>query len=761
MLSTWGSSTGLNSSSTLIADLVSNLTLTKGTGTFTFTRATVATVTDFEGRVIPVKSGEARFTGARRVENLLTSSDTASTQTPTVVVGTYCLTLGGGTGSITATGVGSGTLGASATTRKSMLITTTAGGLVLTVTGTVTNWILENVTGQTNQNPSEYVSSSWNDTGATGVRYFPTTNGNTVASNVVTEGIGLPIGTIQGTYKWADNCITNGDYFSTPSSTASSITGDISFVIEVAPTSWTPASANTFCSKDDTSAGTRSYGIVLLPSGLLRFKFSIDGTNIINVDSTVAPSGVTNNVKMHIGAQRNAATGDVTFWSSTSHGNWTQVGTTVSSTAGAIYASTAPVTFGSRTLTSLVLNGKLFDSEVYSGLYFTSHSTATLKVDFDPSDWVSGATWTALDTGEVWTINGNARIYAPTLNGFNSETSRTNSIYPSGNTGAVAGSPGTLPNNWAINGTGYTGLSRTVVGTGTQDGIPYTDVRIYGTSTAGGALSFILQNGYFVSTSTSVNWNIAYYAAIVGGNLPNGTSPIYINQFLTGVYVSTMTLSAIVLNSNFIRRVHNPITTAAAGVNQISTLGWVFNLSASTAYDFTLRVGGVQLELGAFSTSYIPTTSVEYTRNADVLSIPSASNLLVLSPYTIRCEAYVNAVAQPQNAIGSNLNYAANLNVSVSAANTSQLASSTALSGATIANTTQTTSHRFVGRMDGTNVDVFMDGTKGTGAAKGTQTSEISTIYIGCHNSASQLNGNVKNVKIYQTAFGDDKCSGI
>lgn len=40
----------------------------------TFTRATTATVTDFEGLVKTVKSGEARFQGARRVENLLTYS---------------------------------------------------------------------------------------------------------------------------------------------------------------------------------------------------------------------------------------------------------------------------------------------------------------------------------------------------------------------------------------------------------------------------------------------------------------------------------------------------------------------------------------------------------------------------------------------------------------------------------------------------------------------------------------------------------------
>ena len=61
-----------------------------GSGTPTFTRSTVATVTDFEGLVKNVLSGEARFMGARRVRNLLGYSTcetgfTASGTTPPIV----------------------------------------------------------------------------------------------------------------------------------------------------------------------------------------------------------------------------------------------------------------------------------------------------------------------------------------------------------------------------------------------------------------------------------------------------------------------------------------------------------------------------------------------------------------------------------------------------------------------------------------------------------------------------------------------------
>ena len=47
-----------------------NVFMKRGTGTVGFTRATTATVTDFEWYVKPVLSGEARFQGARRVRNL-------------------------------------------------------------------------------------------------------------------------------------------------------------------------------------------------------------------------------------------------------------------------------------------------------------------------------------------------------------------------------------------------------------------------------------------------------------------------------------------------------------------------------------------------------------------------------------------------------------------------------------------------------------------------------------------------------------------
>jgi len=65
--------------------------------------------------------------------------------------------------------------------------------------------LAEDVTGQTNQNPSEYVSvgvlsEPYHGAGVDGIKYFDTENGNSVASNVVTEATGaaIPDATLKG-----------------------------------------------------------------------------------------------------------------------------------------------------------------------------------------------------------------------------------------------------------------------------------------------------------------------------------------------------------------------------------------------------------------------------------------------------------------------------------------------------------------------------------------------------------------------------------
>lgn len=55
------------------APLTKSVLLARGTGAASFTRATVATVKDWEGAIRNVLSGEVRFEGQRRVRNYVIS----------------------------------------------------------------------------------------------------------------------------------------------------------------------------------------------------------------------------------------------------------------------------------------------------------------------------------------------------------------------------------------------------------------------------------------------------------------------------------------------------------------------------------------------------------------------------------------------------------------------------------------------------------------------------------------------------------------
>lgn len=223
--------------------------------TFSLTRATASTVHDHEGLVRNILSGEARFAGLRRVENLLTTTSedfsnaawnktnatiTAGVADPIGGTSAYTMTatgasadlwqaLGGfagrarrnsiwirrrtGVGAVYLFNAGAGTteITPNLTTSWQRLAAAvgTAGldtGVRILVSGDAVDiWRAqsEEVTSQANQNPSEYVSKGvlstpYHGAGVDGVKYFDTTNGNTVASNVVTEAAGTPLSTTRG-----------------------------------------------------------------------------------------------------------------------------------------------------------------------------------------------------------------------------------------------------------------------------------------------------------------------------------------------------------------------------------------------------------------------------------------------------------------------------------------------------------------------------------------------------------------------------------
>lgn len=246
---------------TFFAPLVCNTFLPVGQGSATFTRATTATVEDQDGVLRTALAGEVRFTGARRVRNWSQSSDpvhaswlvlgggTKTTGQSDPFGGTlaakfngpanhYCQINSGTVATLQSGSLIQGSVWLRAASnfscyfrvtdatdgtptyftnvnvttswqRFSILYTATAAsgqavGLLINSEGAqaidfyVSAPQFEDVTGQSNTNPSEYVSvgvlaSPYHGSHVDGVKCFRHLNGNTVAANVVTEARGADI----------------------------------------------------------------------------------------------------------------------------------------------------------------------------------------------------------------------------------------------------------------------------------------------------------------------------------------------------------------------------------------------------------------------------------------------------------------------------------------------------------------------------------------------------------------------------------------
>lgn len=226
--------------------------------------------------------------------------------------------------------------------------------------------------------------------------------------------------------------------------------------------------------------------------------------------------------------------------------------------------------------------------------------------------------------------NGSVFTAGPSPLGLLIEDQRLNvTVNPRGEgaTVGVIGSGGALPTNWGLFNT--SGLSLQIVGNGTESGLPYTDLRIYGTSTN----NIVRISPALTPTAAAASgqtWMSSAYVRLVAGSFSQ------ISTIALGFWIETSSNALAELSETAIpfptgipltrqrAAVSHTITASTAAlITQHLALGLA---TSGATVDVTLRFAGWQLEQGPYATSVIlpPAGSPAATwRQLDVITAPS------------------------------------------------------------------------------------------------------------------------------------------
>lgn len=202
--------------------------------------------------------------------------------------------------------------------------------------------------------------------------------------------------------------------------------------------------------------------------------------------------------------------------------------------------------------------------------------------------------------------------------------SAANLVTNSRGIGAAAGTPGVLPAGWFAQ---AAGLSIGVTRTGTEDGLPYVDIRYRGVTSAN------FGNAVFGNVSGVVpgsGHSLSAYLSLVAGTATaiNLASLRFRYTLAEGGSVDVATAFPLVAGA--LKQARVAATDAvAAGANGSGIIFVQFNWSVGVSVDFTIRVALPQLEVGPFASPAIPTASGTLVRPAETAALGAVAAALL------------------------------------------------------------------------------------------------------------------------------------
>jgi len=202
------------------------------------------------------------------------------------------------------------------------------------------------------------------------------------------------------------------------------------------------------------------------------------------------------------------------------------------------------------------------------------------------------------------------------------EPAATNQIRNNSMSGAVTGTPGTLPTGGGW-GNSLVGLTQTVIGTGAENGISYIDIRFSGTATSTDVVETRYESTTQINALSGQTWTHSVYLKKIAE--PNPPSNYQLNIYeraSAGGYLANGALTIVPTTTNLQR--FSQTRTLSQPTTAKTQPGLFYSVVSGTAYNFTIRIGYPQMELGSVATSVIPTATGSVTRNADVISVSGA-----------------------------------------------------------------------------------------------------------------------------------------
>ena len=213
-------------------------------------------------------------------------------------------------------------------------------------------------------------------------------------------------------------------------------------------------------------------------------------------------------------------------------------------------------------------------------------------------------------------------VNAPRLDFRNSkrqlrlEDARTNAIRNNSMVGAVVGtigSGGGAPTGWAWDTVGLpSGITRSITGFGTENGLPYVDVNIAGTAGANGYEALTFTAGALTSMSPGQTWTGSLFAKLIAGVIPAGTSLYFRYENASNGQLQDAIASLSSVNSTMQRLVATNATAPANTAQGRMFLLWSF--ATGVSYNLTLRLYGPQLEQASFASDLMLTAGAAVTR---------------------------------------------------------------------------------------------------------------------------------------------------